>query len=589
MLAMLPSLVLAERPSERAKRLVQESLLAESRGSEDERLALLRAAQQEDPSEPSLCWRLGHVRQGKEWKPIESVSSEPSANPALAHYRRLRDQSEPTVQNHLKLAAFCEQRNLPNAAIAHRMAVLEMAPDHEYTRRKLGYQFVNGQWLIARDVESQMLKNRRIQEAMQSHADRLRRIARRLENHSMSVEEATEAILQGADIHGIPAWEHYLSTVHTKGALAVVGALQTMQRPEATLSLARHAVLVADPTARLVAMQSLSKRDPYAFVPPLLGELQEPWEMNGTHMAIEGNRIIYRHVATSERQDKRTRKIVDNSYSLFGNVPLASQMANNANAFALMQSEQIRYELNAQIQQSNQRIIDTLRYTTGESLIGTPRDWWKWWDNHTEVYSDEEKPFETSYDARLSFVSGPSLAERSLASWTTGTSTERLRKDCLAPGTLVLTDQGPRAIEHIEVGDSVWSKNLESGEVGLQPVLRTTIREPGYLIRITLTDRNHKDTVIRTSGGHPLFVNGLGWVRARELQPEMPLHGLEGISWVKKTEVEIEKTETYNLVIYETHSYFVGPNAVLSHDNSMVTPATAVVPGLTRGLDDNAR
>ena len=38
--------------------------------------------------------------------------------------------------------------------------------------------------------------------------------------------------------------------------------------------------------------------------------------------------------------------------------------------------------------------------------------------------------------------------------------------------------------------------------------------------------------------------------------------------------------ETYNLVVADFHTYFVGYRKVLSHDNSMRMPTRAVVPGL---------
>lgn len=90
-----------------------------------------------------------------------------------------------------------------------------------------------------------------------------------------------------------------------------------------------------------------------------------------------------------------------------------------------------------------------------------------------------------------------------------------------------------------------------------------------------------KSQVIRASGGHPFWVSGKGWVRARELTAGSRLHGLERFIDVKEVEFEEKPTKTFNLVVSEFHSYFVGPEAVLSHDNSLVQPIQSVVPGLT--------
>ena len=47
---------------------------------------------------------------------------------------------------------------------------------------------------------------------------------------------------------------------------------------------------------------------------------------------------------------------------------------------------------------------------------------------------------------------------------------------CLAAGTPVWTDQGLLAIEKISVGDRVLAQDIETGELGYKPVLRTTTR-----------------------------------------------------------------------------------------------------------------
>ncbi len=104
------------------------------------------------------------------------------------------------------------------------------------------------------------------------------------------------------------------------------------------------------------------------------------------------------------------------------------------------------------------------------------------------------------------------------------------------------------------------AKDANTGEVRLQPVLRTTVREPEPLFRITVEkatkDGSMHQSVLRSSGGHPFWVSGQGWHRARLLEPGMRLHGLDGFATVKSIELEDEATRTYNLVIANFHSYF---------------------------------
>lgn len=570
----------AKEPSKRARDLVQAALAAESHGKELDRRALLEQAIHAEPNEPTLRWRLGQCLDGKDWKSIDTVASEWNRSKALAMYHRLRDQSHPTLASQLELAAFCDRKGLTKEAIAHRMAVLELNPDHETTRKKLGFTLFEGQWYLQDELKEERLRQQRVERALQTESGRLGRIAIQLQKQILSVQEASDELLENEHVDVIPAWEAHLSSAHSKGAMAVVEALTTMPQPESTLALARHACWVDDPNVRAAAIGALCERDEYAYVPAMLSELQGPWTSSTQMVMSEGNRLLFRYVASSELRDKKSVRVFDNAYALAGNMASASQLANQANTLASLQSEYSRSQINAAIEQRNNRVMHVLQQVTGDSTITTPQAWWSWWDERTEVYTPGEKPWEASFGFRNSTVEGEMIPiPMPVFSTASRPSRPRETKDCLAAGTLIQTNRGPMAIESLRIGDSVWAKNLETGEVRLQPVLRTTVREPSHLVRITLTDDRNRETVVRASGGHPFFVSGKGWVRARELTAGTALHGLEGVCWVKSSEVEEEMSETYNLVVHEFHSYFVGPTATLSHDNSIVTPSVTTVPG----------
>ncbi len=67
-------------------------------------------------------------------------------------YVRRAPRAADTVAGQLQLAAWCEQHNLPRERKQHLRRVLELDPDHEETRRVLGYRLVQGEWLT-RDEE----------------------------------------------------------------------------------------------------------------------------------------------------------------------------------------------------------------------------------------------------------------------------------------------------------------------------------------------------------------------------------------------------------------------------------------------------
>ena len=108
----------------------------------------------------------------------------------------------------------------------------------------------------------------------------------------------------------------------------------------------------------------------------------------------------------------------------------------------------------------------------------------------------------------------------------------------------------------------------------LKPVLKTIVNPGKPLFRL----RTAGET-LEVTGGHVFWVSGQGWVKARQLQPQMRFHTLKGT--VDLTSVEPGgKQDTYNLVVADFHSYFVGKEKILTHDNTIRKPTNCVVPGL---------
>ncbi len=75
------------------------------------------------------------------------------------------------------------------------------------------------------------------------------------------------------------------------------------------------------------------------------------------------------------------------------------------------------------------------------------------------------------------------------------------------------------------------------------------------------------------------WVAGAGWMKARELLSGCELHGVTGTVRVSVTETA-DEAETYNLIVADFHSYFVGEDKLLCHDNTVRRPTKAKVPGL---------
>ena len=78
-----------------------------------------------------------------------------------------------------------------------------------------------------------------------------------------------------------------------------------------------------------------------------------------------------------------------------------------------------------------------------------------------------------------------------------------------------------------------------------------------------------------------MWIGGQGWVKARSIQEGSFLHTIHGA--VPVLSVSPAGTEeTYNLIVADSHSYFVTEALILSHDNTIRELTDAVVPGLKR-------
>jgi hypothetical protein len=109
-----------------------------------------------------------------------------------------------------------------------------------------------------------------------------------------------------------------------------------------------------------------------------------------------------------------------------------------------------------------------------------------------------------------------------------------------------------------------------------KPVLQTTVRPPKELTTLRFGD----ETIVCT-GGHRFWSSGSGWVKARDLEPQTLLHTVTGNTpvWSAK---KGSTAETYNLVVADFHTYFVGKTGVLCQDLLIPHATNSVVPGLAR-------
>ncbi len=140
---------------------------------------------------------------------------------------------------------------------------------------------------------------------------------------------------------------------------------------------------------------------------------------------------------------------------------------------------------------------------------------------------------------------------------------------CFTADTKVSTENGTKPIKDIEIGDKVWSCDIETGETELKSVTNIYIHEVDEILHL-YTD----EWTIDTTTNHPFYVEDKGWVAAGDLEIGDILYSVDGDT-VEVADIEIEKLAepiiVYNIEVDDFHTYFVGDVPVLVHNRCNIS------------------
>lgn len=152
---------------------------------------------------------------------------------------------------------------------------------------------------------------------------------------------------------------------------------------------------------------------------------------------------------------------------------------------------------------------------------------------------------------------------------------------CFVAGTSVAVASGYVAIETLQPGDLVWAWDKETGDVALKPVKQLFIKESDELIHLTVNGEE-----ITTTPTHPFYVAHKGWYAAVDLRAGDILVLVNGeYVTLEKTQHEILEAPitVYNFEVEDYHTYYVGTDGVLVHNECDGTWASG---GRPSGLDN---
>jgi RHS repeat-associated protein len=152
----------------------------------------------------------------------------------------------------------------------------------------------------------------------------------------------------------------------------------------------------------------------------------------------------------------------------------------------------------------------------------------------------------------------------------------KVTSKCFEAGTEILTAEGNKNIEGIQVGDWVLSKNPVTGEIEYKQVTDTFVRQAEQLVDLSVDGQK-----ISTTGEHPFWTPDKGWVEAKDLVAGSLVITEDGrVIDVDGVEIRTGSFTVYNFAVEDFHSYFVSDIGLLVHNANC---ASSDLPDL-RGL-----
>jgi len=508
-------------------------------------------------------WHAGYLRDGDRWVTIDEANRKARQDELLAEYRKMRDVCSETVEGQLRLARWCLNNGLKDEERAHLAQVLLKEPKNAAAHRALGDRLIRGVWISAEELHQAKEQQQRLRESTLRWTSYLDQARVRLVDEDPKHREAGRERLRAITApDAIPAMERVLSRRGAALAKEVLSVLKTMGDPEATLSIVRHALYSPWNDVRAAAAVLLKDRPFDHYVPLLISTLRGSIESQYTVTRKPDGRLLYEHILFREGPEANERVIFESFYTRQGSGESDGQVATQQALDEISQGIAVRQQMvavqNNDSDAMNERIVAVLSAATEADLGADPNHWWQWWANHNGVYyKRDKKPVNTQRYTALRSIADPSPPSE--------------RMECLVAGTTVWTNVGPVSIEKIRPGDRVLAQDPETGELAHKPVLRTTVRA---LVTITVDGET-----FTASEGHAFWVNGTGWAIARAIKEDSLLYGVPSAHRVQAAVANLDEEPTYNLVVADFHTYFIGDSRVLVHDNSVRKPTNAKVPG----------
>ena len=548
----------------------------------------------------SVWWQAGFIHSGGHWLPYEKSVAAGEQAAKLEEYRKQRATFAEELHGQWKLANWCRKNGMLDQERVHLLQVLaERDPtvktDAVYER--LGCQKVGDVWVSPQErLEAARIKSE-IETSFRRWESKLAAIIQQLGGTPKQRKLAERKLTEITDPSTVPAIATIFCTSTHPLAETGVRTLGQIREYQASRALAGQAVFSPWKPVRTEAIELLKQRKLVEFVPDLLLLLSNPvrTKLNldsqktpstSTHALTRYAEMNCDYVWVEETKDtirvgiRRLFPIsTSNSFSQLASI--AHPQLNNVKAdnytgkpadfrIALLELDDQAFLLDRSADsvndvrsETNERVGKVLSDCTGQPMTSEPNAWWSWWAKFSSVDMPDRKSV-VVVDERQAQPNVPSLAVRTI------------QMSCLVAGTPVWTERGFVAIDKIQSGDLVLSKDIETGELAYKPVMQTTVRPPTPVHQFDVDG-----TTIMASLGHHFWISGEGWAKTRELILNHPVHTVAGMHRITAVQDKGRVEPVYNLVVADFHTYFVGDAMVLSHDVLPPSLTNVKIPGLS--------
>ncbi|WP_425395895.1 polymorphic toxin-type HINT domain-containing protein [Aeoliella sp.] len=560
-----------------AERMTREALAAGASGDMELREQLLDQVLQVSPNHAPARWARGQMRVDGEWKPIATVQGEASGSREIDQYLGHRQMASQSTGDQYQLAKWCKRNGLKDEARYHWLQVLDADRDNKEALRALDSRWVGNQLLPNDEAEQVLAELRKLRKRNATWRTRITGWRRALRAGGDQAARALADVEAVVDESAITEFENLIFGLEKESSTnrernrqlcaKFLSALERLPSHEASASLVRIGVLCNDRNLRWEAIQIIKERPDYEVIPDLIAGLSPIIETKVETTRSSTGRISYTHEFFAEGPDADYVTESSVSASIRSRLPAAADVAQfvreaqraeraSYSQWQLIARDASRLEnradrINASRKRLNGRIVSVLQEVTGEDLGNDPTLWWDYWREENGYEKSEET---IEYRTYLTYITPPPPS-----------------CECFAAGTLVWTKTGTQAIETLTAGDVVLTMDERTGERCFRPVLETTIRQPSPLLRIATEGYQ-----LLATPGHPFWVEGTGWRMAKELEQGDRVLSANGmpiaIRAVVSTDIE---EEAFNLVVEGNNNYFVGPDGLLSHDNTPRRPELA--------------